>query len=258
MGKYTLEACTVAKLPVPGWECFFCNHNVEFHDLFFYVWIVRGDGRIGLIDTGLPPNSADFQRLDASCQSVDPRCAFRDVRPLEQVLRDVCVAPDQISFVAITQPITYHTGGLLESLLPSAEVFIARDGFLEMVLDKPGHPPRDLYFTQSTWNFLRTLLVHDRLHLAEAEMTIVPGITFEPTGGHHPGSAGVRVTTEEGIVGVLETAFLQRNIDEAIPVGVAENVALCRQVIRRYKQACDVVVASHEPRNALRFREGAK
>jgi len=93
----------------------------------------------------------------------------------------------------------------------------------------------------------------DRLTLTDKPVEVRPGIVFETTGGHHPGSGAVRVQTADGVIGILETAFLQRNVDEVRPVGVAENVAACRQAIRRYKEECDVVVAIHDPSNAERF-----
>lgn len=30
-----------------------------------------------------------------------------------------------------------------------------------------------------------------------------------------------------------------------IPIGIAENVSECREVIRRYKRECDLVLAGH-------------
>jgi hypothetical protein len=37
------------------------------------------------------------------------------------------------------------------------------------------------------------------------------------------------------------------------PIGIAEDVATCRAVIRRYLAECDEVVAIHDPSNATRF-----
>jgi hypothetical protein len=58
------------------------------------------------------------------------------------------------------------------------------------------------------------------------------------------------------MVGILETAFLQGNIDEIHPVGVAENVAVCREAIRPYKRECDLVPEDHEPGILKRFPGG--
>ena len=244
---YTLTPCHVGTLPVPGWECFFGKHDLDFHDLYFYVWVVRGDGCVGLIDAGLPPDPEDLRALDAANQAVDKRCVFSDVRLLDDVFRTQGVQPDDVDFLLITQPITYHTGGLLPRSFPKARVYMSRAGVLEYLLDTPGHPPRPFYFTRSSWMFVRDLLIEERLSLVDDPTEVAAGITFETTGGHHPGSAGVKVATSVGVVGILETAFLQKNVDDAHPIGIAENAALCREVIRGYKRDCDLVLADHEP-----------
>jgi hypothetical protein len=82
---------------------------------------------------------------------------------------------------------------------------------------------------------------------------IAPGIQFETTGGHHPGSAALQIATQEGVTGLLEAAFLERNVADGLPIGIAEDAALCRRVINRYRRECDQVIALHDPANAERF-----
>jgi len=250
---YQLTACPVGTMPVPGWECFFARNDTALYDLTFYVWLVRGDHTLGLVDAGLPPGEDDMAMLDKANQQVDERCVYRDVSTLDEVLERQGVRPEAIDFVAITQPITYHTGSLLPQFFPRAEVYISRAGVFELLLEKVNHPPRQFYFTRDSWQFIYDLLLEDRLRLVDDPTEIAPGVWFETTGGHHPGSAAVRVPTDAGVVGLLETAFLQRNVDDELPIGVAESVAECRRAIRRYKGICDTVVAIHEPENAGRF-----
>ena len=251
---WSLKACPVAVLPVPGWECFFGQHDLDFYDLTFYVWIVRQGDTVGLIDTGLPLDPAERKQLQQACQQVDEQCVFRDVVSLDALLRRERIDPDEIDFVLITQTITYHSGGLTSDLMPDADVWMSKAGVLEMLLDNPGHPPRAFYFTDEGWGSVRHRLIADRLHLVDEPTVVRPGITFETTGGHHPGSAGVKVETDAGTVGILETAFLQRNIDDRLPIGIAEDAAACRNAIKRYIAECDIVVADHDPDNAQRFR----
>ena len=97
---------------------------------------------------------------------------------------------------------------------------------------------------------LRQFAIEGRLHCADEPTVIVPGMEFETTVGHHPGSAGLRIRTSEGVTGVLETAFLDRNVAESRPIGIAEDAALCRRVIQRYRRDCDQVIALHDPGNA--------
>ena len=256
MPNYELQACRVAVIPLPGWELFFARNDVNFYPVNFYVWIVRGNGLTGLIDTGLPIDPTERQRIIEVCQYVDDRCLFTEIVPLDQLYQRCNLKPEQIDFVLLTQTLTYHAGGLAEHLMPRAQVYVSRAGMTEFLLDNPGHPPRDLYFTAAGWNYLRKLAIEGRLHLVDDPTEVAPGLIYETTGGHHPGSAGVRVQTALGTTGILETVALQRNIDDEHPMGVAENVALCRQVIRRYKRECDVVFADHDPGILERFPDG--
>jgi glyoxylase-like metal-dependent hydrolase (beta-lactamase superfamily II) len=256
MSLHELQACQVAILPVPGWECFFARNDTEFRPLSFYVWIVKNEDKVGLIDTGLPLDEAERPRLQEACQGLDRRCVFTNIVTLDELYRQYHLSPNSIDFVLLTQTITYHSGGLLPQLFPRAQVYLSRAGIMEFLLRSPGHPPRDLYFTEDSWSFLHRLLIEERLHLVDDPVEVAPGLIFETTGGHHPGSAGVRVRTSQGIVGILETAFLRGNVEEAHPIGIAENVALCRQVIERYNRECDLVLAGHDPTIIERFAEG--
>ncbi|MFI2713887.1 hypothetical protein ACH495_27575 [Micromonospora sp. NPDC018662] len=254
---FALTAVPVARLPIPGWEAFFGENDTSFHDLYFYVWLVRDGVRTGLIDLGLPPAVEDRIALDRACQGVDPRSRFHDVRLLPQVLDDLGVRGEDIDFVLLTQTITYHTGGLDATLLPRATVYVPHAGVREMLCAPPGHPPTAFYFTAPAWSALRDLAVAGRLVVTDGPVTVAPGLVFETTGGHHPGSAGVRVRTAHGVVGLLETAFFARNVAEELPIGIAEDAATCRRVIKEYRRSCDEVVALHDPGNAQRFRSGS-
>jgi glyoxylase-like metal-dependent hydrolase (beta-lactamase superfamily II) len=256
MTNYSMRAFPVAELPVPGWECFFGRNDTTFHKLVFYVWLLEGGGKRIVIDAGPPPGEEDFATLVAACQGIDRQCLMSRVQTIDKAFAAASVAPESIDYLLITQPITYHTGGLVPELFPRAQVFVSRAGVLEFLLDNPGHPPRSAYFTESTWRYLRTLLIEQRLTLTDETTEVLDGIYFETTGGHHPGSAAVRVRTSLGIVGILETAFLRENVEQQLPVGVAENVAICREAIRRYQKQCDVLLACHDNTILSRFPGG--
>jgi len=256
-GTYTVRAAHVGTLPVPGWEVYFGRNDTTFHDLAFYVWLVTDGSRVGLVDLGLPADPDDRAALVAACQGVDERSLFRDTRGLAEAMAELGVAPEDVDFACVTQTVTYHTGGLDTALLPRAHVYVAAAGVWEMLLDPPGHPPADLYFTATGWSALRDLAVAGRLTLAREAVEVAPGVVFEPTGGHHPGSAAVRVRTEGGTLGLLETAFLQGNVDGMIPVGISEDAARSRAAIRRYRAECDEVLAIHDPAHRARFAGGA-
>ncbi|ADB48606.1 MBL fold metallo-hydrolase [Conexibacter woesei] len=244
---HTLTACPVAVHEVPTSKVFFGRDDDAIHALTFYVWIVRGPNGVGLVDAGLPPHADDLAALRTTG-------VYRDVVPLADVLAQHALTPADVDWCCITQPVTYHSGGVLPELLPHAQVYLSRAGMTELLCDPPGHPPTEFFFTARSWAYLRELAIDGRLHVVDEPTEVVPGVVFETTGGHHPGSAGVRVQTADGLAGILETAFVQENVDAEIPVGIAEDVARCRREIKRWKQTCDVVLADHEPALAERYR----
>ena len=256
MAAYRVTAYPVAKLPVPGWECFFARNDTSFRDLIFYVWVIRDDDRIVLVDTGPPSDDDDFRRLKEACQGVDPRSEMKRLLSVDAVLEQEGITAEQIDVLLITQTITYHSGCLLPQYFPRAKVYLSRQGMMELLLESVGHPPRDLYFTSASWTFLWSLLRENRLFFIDEPVAVLPDLFFETTGGHHPGSAAVTVKTAEGTVAILETAFLKENIDEEMPIGVAEDAAVCRRVIKRFKQQCDLVLAAHDNTILDRFENG--
>lgn len=254
--SHRIRAYPVGTLPIPGWEAFFGVNDQEFHDLVFYVWIVDDGETVTLVDAGLPADARDLDDLVTACQAVDPRCIFRDVQPLADVLSDAGLIPDDIDAVVLTQPITYHTGGLDPELLPRARVVVPKAGLLEMLVDPPGHPSVDMYFTESAWAFLRQLAIEGRLVVTDGPFEVVPGVRMETTGGHHPGSASITISTAEGDVILLETAFFERNVREGTPIGIAENAARARAAIADAKATGARVLALHDPGNATLFPAG--
>jgi glyoxylase-like metal-dependent hydrolase (beta-lactamase superfamily II) len=254
--KYSLRAYPMAEQMLPGWACLFGVNDTSLRRIVFYTWIAQGDGKTIVIDAGPPPGATEFEVLATACERVGPGCVFRRLNSLETVFSEAGVRPESIDFLLITQPITYHSGGLLAEYFPRAEVHMSRAGLFEFLLDKPGHPPRNCYFTEPTWAFLYRLLNEDRLQLADGSTDVAPGVGFESTGGHHPGSAAVKLKTGRGTIGILETAFVAANIDQERPIGVAEDVAACRRAIRRYKTESDLVLAIHDDSIMDRFPGG--
>lgn len=249
MNHWQLKPVAVATLPVPGWECLFGRNDTTLRDLVFWIWILRRGDEIGLIDTGCP-SGLELARLNEANATLDPRSRFTIHQTLPEVLASEGIAPEAVRFVLLSQLITYATGGLTPGALPNATLYGAWDGVRELFLDNPGHPPKPFYFTPEGWADLYERLTTGRILFARGPVEVAPGLLFEPTGGHHPGSAGVRVETVRGTVGILETAFVQENVEEEVPIGIAENAARCREVIRRYRRECALTLAGHEPRAA--------
>lgn len=251
--RYVIRAELAAILPAPGWAVMFGEHDLSLHDLYFYVWVVSDGTTIGLIDAGLPLNATEADALGETNRAFGDDVGFRSVRTLPQILDEAGIRGEDVSFVAITQTVTYHSGGIDADLLPNAHFYLARAGVEEFLSGGPGHPAPEFYFSTSSWASLRTLAIEGRLHLVESSASIVPGIEFEVTGGHHPGSGAVIVNTSDGVVGVLETAFLKRNLETGRPIGIAESIADARAAMISFQGRFDTVVAIHDPGNLRDF-----
>ncbi|MCZ2079488.1 MAG: hypothetical protein LC130_31355 [Bryobacterales bacterium] len=254
--NYSLRAYGVGEQNLPGWCCLFGANDTSLYRIVFYVWIAQAGNKTVVIDSGLPPHQDDFRTLADACGQLDARCALQHSRTLDEVFELAGLAPDAVDILLLTQPITYHSGGLLPQYFPRADVYLARAGLMEFLLDNPGHPPRDCYFTGKTWAYLHRLAIEGRLYLPDTRTEVLEDLFIEPTGGHHPGSAAVTLRTVRGVVGILETAFVEANIAREQPVGLAEDAAHCRRVIRHYKRFCDPLLAIHDSSIPERFPGG--
>jgi glyoxylase-like metal-dependent hydrolase (beta-lactamase superfamily II) len=253
-GIFQVHALLAGIQKAPRWAILFGDSKpAVLEDLAFHVWVVTDGHTIGLIDTGLPADDVEREELNETARAAGEDARFREVRLLPDLLDDCALSGDDVDFVAITQTVTYHTGGIDAALLPHAQFYIAKSGVLEMLLGPPGHPKTQFYFPALGWAALRHLAIEERLNLVDGPTEIVPGVVFETTGGHHPGSAALRIRTNRGTTGLLETAFVQENLDTGIPVGISENVRESRAAIRRYLLECDEVIAVHDTANVTRF-----
>ncbi|GAB2822418.1 hypothetical protein GCM10027022_11080 [Alpinimonas psychrophila] len=251
--EYVIRAELAGVLPTPGWAVMLGEDDPSLQDLYFYVWVISNGTTTGLIDAGLPLDDTETAALGATNQAFGDDGGFRSVRTLPQILDEVGVRAEDVSFVAITQTVTYHSGGIDSALLPNAHFYLARAGVEEFLSGGSGHPAPEFYFTASSWASLRTLAIEGRLHLIDSSAPVAPGIQFEVTGGHHPGSAALIVNTPEGLVGVLETAFVKRNLETGRPIGIAEDIAAARAAMLSFQGRFAKVVAIHDPDNVRDF-----
>lgn len=251
---WTISPHVVATLPIPGWECLFGKNDTSMRTITFWVWVLRCGDKVALIDTGLPIGK-DLAALDKANQSIDDALVFTPYKSIAEILAEEGLTAADVNFVLISQLVTYSTGGLTQDAFPNAIIYCAWRGMEELLTECPGHPPRAFYFTHDSWISLHKFLLEERLVFARAQIEVAPGLYYEPTGGHHPGSAGVKIQTVKGIVGILETAFIQENIAQGRPIGIAEDVSTCRKAILNYRNGCALALAGHEPKAADLLRE---
>ena len=68
---YTLQALYGARQHSPAAVWYYIGKVREWRDLYFYYWLIRGEGESILVDTGVPINKPeDFDILNRSHQYV--------------------------------------------------------------------------------------------------------------------------------------------------------------------------------------------
>jgi len=65
----------------------------------------------------------------------------------------------------------------------------------------------------------------------------------------------VMLKTRDGTVAITDSAFTFRNLDENIPIGIAENIFECYDAYDFLKKSSKVVIPAYDPENMRRFEK---
>ncbi len=58
---YTIQALKVGESGVPGPEIYYQGAFGQWFTLYFYVWLIQGEARTILVDTGMPPDASELE-----------------------------------------------------------------------------------------------------------------------------------------------------------------------------------------------------
>ena len=169
-------------------------------DTIFAVWLIRGDGRNILFDSG-------FHR-----QRWFKQWPIKNFLRPDEAVKLAGVPPDKISDVVISHAHWDHLGGI--DLFPKAAVWIQEEEFRYYTGEawQPGgdHGGIDSDYIQ----YLVRLNTEGRLHLVKGDdVELFPGIRAF-TGGHHTYAAQyLFVEGSPGFVLASDNAYLYRNLE---------------------------------------------
>jgi glyoxylase-like metal-dependent hydrolase (beta-lactamase superfamily II) len=252
---YSLQVLYGARQKSPGCVWYYIGKVGEWRDLYFYYWLIRGNGHNILVDTGVPLNKPeDFEILNNSHQYVHPDCTHpreHVVQPPDALAKAGLTCQD-IDKVLITSTSTYATGNI--EMFSKAEIYISRRGWQNVMSgDKMGLYESRVFFAKETMEYLRGP-GKERIHLVEDE-EILPGLHYWWTGVHHRGSMAVTVDTRIGKVTFADCAFVYENLEEKRPIGCIESMEEWNTVYPQLMQA-DLVLPFHDSRLLERFPDG--
>ena len=170
----------------------------------YYLWIVKGNGEIVLVDGGVTPLLAQEMKLEGY------------VNPVKVLMR-IGIDASQIKKLIITNMNFDHINGL--ELFPNATIYVQEREFNFWVKDPIAQKHPFLMMSDPTGNaYLAKLEGTERLILLHGDQEILPGIEVLLAPGHSPGLQVVAVNTAKGraIVG-SDCAHIFKNYEKEIP-----------------------------------------
>jgi glyoxylase-like metal-dependent hydrolase (beta-lactamase superfamily II) len=213
-------------------------------DIAMIVWLVRGNGRNVLIDSGFYRD----QFLKA--------WKVKDFLKPSDAVAQFGVKPEEITDVIITHMHWDHADGM--DLFPRARIWLQKDEYE--------------YYTGEAWQQKNThggideddvmaavrLNLQGRLTLVHGDaQEILPGITGYTGGKHTWQSQYVSVRTREGtVVLASDNMYLYENLDKHVPIAQTLDAASNLRAQDRMKQIAakpSLIIPGHDPAEFERF-----
>ncbi|WP_193076003.1 N-acyl homoserine lactonase family protein [Pseudomonas sp. FME51] len=212
----------------------------DLHDgpmpMDYFVWLIRGEGRHILVDTGFNQAAADERGRTLL------RCPIQALALLD-------LEPDDIRDVIITHMHYDHAGNV--DLLPQAR-FHVQESELQYatgryMLYKPLRHPFNI---EDVVNIVRGVY-QQRVVFHQGDAELHPGVELIHVGGHTQGLQAVRVHTERGwVVLASDASHYYDNFSEESPFPVVLHVGDMLDGYRRLLALCDSpqhLIPGHDP-----------
>lgn len=205
-------------------------------ELDYFVWLVRGEGRNILIDTGFGEEQARARKRNLL---IDP----------VEALRRLGVAPDSIRDVIVTHLHYDHAGNL--GSFPNAR-FHLQDREMRYATGRcMGHGLlRHPFAVDDVVTMVRHVYA-ERVVFHDGDGEVAPDVTVHHVGGHSDGLQVVRVATQRGpVVIASDAAHFYANITRKNPFSIVYNVGDMMQgwqTVTRLAGDSDRVIPGHDP-----------
>lgn len=218
----------------------------DFHDadspLDYYVWLLRREQEIYLVDTGFSKETAAARGRNLL------------IRPAD-ALAEMGVDAAAIKDVILTHLHYDHAGTLGD--FPAAR-FHVQDAEPAYATGRcMCHPVmRHPYDVEDVVTFVRKVYA-DRVVFHEGTAELAPGLSLHLIGGHSKGLQVVRVWTQRGwVVLASDATHLYANIGRSLPFPLVYNVGDMMEGFRRLRELADSedhIVPGHDPQVMLRY-----
>jgi hypothetical protein len=243
--NYEVRVLKMGQSDVPGPEVYWMSHWDRWLTLYFYMVVIRGGGKIAIVNTGPPLDLKEMNRQWASYAG--PRCQMvrePGERP-DAALATIGIRPEEVTHVLITPLQSYATGNI--HLFRNAEVCISRRGWIEDFHAPrfPVHSPRRTRIPDDVLHYLE-FEAPEKVRLLEDDEEILPGLRARWVGVHHRSSMAFEADTARGCIAISDAAFHYGNVENMHPLGILESMAECHLAYQRFQRA-DIFVPLYDP-----------
>ncbi len=206
----------------------------------YFFWLLRGDGRTILVDTGFSPEVGERRGRTVLCP------------PLEALAR-LGVAPADVAQVILTHLHYDHTGNV--AAFPDAELVVQR-AELDFWTGVEGRAPEHAAHVEP--EEIAVVSTASRLRVLDGSGQVEPGIDAVLIGGHSPGQQSLVVTTERGtVVLASDAAHYYEEVERDRPFAIVVDVETMRRGLATLRDLAArpgaVLVPGHDPEVMKRF-----
>lgn len=211
------------------------NHD-QPHDMDYFLWVLRRDDEIILVDTGY-----------------DSEEAGRRGRPIRlnpaEALAPLGIVPDDVSTIIVTHLHYDHAGGLKH--FPNATIHLQAAEMAYATGPCMCHGVLQAPFTADHICEAVRRVYSGRVVFHEGDGEVREGVSVHRTGGHSKGLQVVRVLTEAGFMCLASDAsHYYENFLKAKPFPIVvdlDDMLLGFETIRKLASSTDLVIPGHDP-----------
>lgn len=211
-------------------------HDTTAQDLDYFVWLVRGNGRDILVDTGFNAEEAALRNRTIKLNPVDALAGFG-------------VRADAIQDIIVTHLHYDHAGNL--DRFPQARFHLQER---EMAYATGRCMCSGLLRHPFSVEHVTTMVRHvygERVKFHAGDGDVAPGITVHRVGGHSDGLQVVRVETARGpVVLASDAAHYYANLHRRSPFPIVYNIgdmAVGWETVERLAGHPDRFIPGHDP-----------
>ncbi len=231
---YKIKIFKTGEALIPAPEAYWMSNFNESLKISFHAILAYNDKTNFLINTGLPEDLVE--RNEQMRKFYGKKAEFKKEKNIDLLLSDYGFKSEDIHNVSFTPMQDYTTGQL--DIFKNARLFINRKGWIQDIIapEIPKHSSRNLFIPDKIMKFiLFTSWENVNLFDSDDITELIPGIHSLWTGCHHRSSTAFIVNTEKGNMIFTDSAFKKRNIEEDLPIGIAENIFECHSAYSKLK-----------------------